>query len=94
MQSQKSTFQKFPALYPCLKNHCPKIEERITNAKNTFAVSETDKYQHVLLIDDAVDSGSTLNQIAGKLKKKGIAQQITGCAIVGSFKGFDVVTDV
>lgn len=71
-----------------------KIEERITNAENTFAVSETVKYQNVLLIDDAVGSGSTLNQIAGKLKKKGIAQQITGCAIVGSFKGFDVVTDV
>jgi hypothetical protein len=46
------------------------------------------------LIDDAAGSGSTLNQIAGKLKQKGIADKVTGLAIVGSFKGFDVVTDV
>jgi predicted amidophosphoribosyltransferase len=48
----------------------------------------------VLLLDDAVGSGSTLNQIAGKLKQKDIAKKVTGLAIVGSFKGFDVVTDV
>jgi predicted amidophosphoribosyltransferase len=48
----------------------------------------------VLLLDDAVGSGSKLNQIAGKLKQKDIAKKITGLAIVGSFKGFDVVTDV
>jgi predicted amidophosphoribosyltransferase len=62
--------------------------------ENTFAINETIRYQHILLIDDAIGSGSTLNQIAGKIKRKGIAQRITGLAMVGSFKGFDVVTDV
>jgi predicted amidophosphoribosyltransferase len=47
-----------------------------------------------LLIDDAVGSGATLNQVAGKIKDKGVAQKITGLALVGSFKGFDVITDV
>jgi hypothetical protein len=46
------------------------------------------------LIDDAVGSGSTFNQIAGKIKYKGVARKITGLALVGSFKGFDVITDV
>jgi len=41
-----------------------------------------------------VGSGSTMNQIAGKLKQKSIAKKITGLAIVGSFKGFDVITDI
>ncbi|HRD06474.1 MAG: hypothetical protein U0V54_09380 [Saprospiraceae bacterium] len=90
----KINISKISGIIPVPQKSLSKIEERINNAENTFAVSETVKYQHVLLIDDAVGSGSTLNQIAGKLKKKGIAQQITGCAIVGSFKGFDVVTDV
>ncbi|MBY0435445.1 MAG: hypothetical protein K2U26_15180 [Cyclobacteriaceae bacterium] len=71
-----------------------KIEERINNAEHTFAVNETVNYKHLLLIDDAVGSGSTLNQIAGKIKHKGIAKKVTGLAVVGSFKGFDVITDI
>jgi len=71
-----------------------KIEERINNAEHTFAVNETVKYKHLLLIDDAVGSGSTMNQIAGKIKQKGIAKKVTGLAVVGSFKDFDVITDV
>ncbi|MEO8414009.1 MAG: hypothetical protein ABI472_10130 [Ginsengibacter sp.] len=52
------------------------------------------KYNHVLLIDDAIGSGSILNQVAGKIKRKGIAKKITALAIVGNFKGFDVITGV
>ena len=71
-----------------------RIEERINNAEKTFAVAESVKFNHLLLIDDAVGSGATLNQIAGKLKRKDIAKKVTGLAIVGSFKGFDVITDI
>lgn len=90
----KINIQKISGIIPIPQKSLNKIEERINNAENTFAVSETVKYKHLLLIDDAVGSGSTLNQIAGKIKQKGIAKRITGLAIVGSFKGFDVVTDV
>lgn len=85
---------KISGIIPVPQKSLNKIEERISNAENTFTLNERVKYRHVLLIDDAVGSGSTLNQIAGKLKQKGIAQQVTGLAVVGSFKGFDVVTDV
>jgi len=71
-----------------------KLDERIRNAENTFAVTEQRIFKHLVLIDDAVGSGSTLNQIAGKIKNKGISSKVTGLAVVGSFKGFDVVTDV
>ena len=90
----KISIQKISGIIPVPQKSLNKIEERISNAENTFAVSETVKYKHLLLIDDAVGSGSTLNQIAGKIKQKGIAKKITGLAIVGSFKDFDVVTDV
>lgn len=90
----KINIRKISGIIPVPQKSLNKLEERINNANNTFAVSTTEKYNHVLLIDDAVGSGSTLNQIAAKLKQKGVAKKITGLAIVGSFKGFDVVTDV
>ena len=90
----KIKIQKISGIIPIPQKSLSKIEERINNAENTFAVSETVKYNHILLIDDAVGSGSTLNQIAGKIKQKGIAQKVTGLAVVGSFKGFDVITDI
>jgi predicted amidophosphoribosyltransferase len=48
----------------------------------------------VLLIDDAVGSGATLNQIAEKIKIKSISKSVYGLAVVGSFKGLDVITDI
>jgi len=90
----KINIQKISGIIPVPQKSLNKLEERIVNATNTFAVSETAKYNHVLLIDDAVGSGATLNQIAAKMKQKNIAKKITGLAVVGSFKGFDVITDV
>lgn len=71
-----------------------KIFERVANAKNTFIVPEQKNYKHILIIDDAVGSGSTINEIAAKLKDKKIAKKITGLAITGSFKGFDVISEL
>lgn len=90
----KINIQKISGIIPVPQKSLNKIEERISNAENTFAVNETVKYNHLLLIDDAVGSGSTMNQISAKIKQKQIAKKITGLAVVGSFKGFDVVTDV
>lgn len=86
--------KKISGIIPVPQKSLSKLDERIKNAENTFAITEKRIFKHVVLIDDAVGSGSTLNQIAGKIKLKGIAKRITGLAIVGSFKGFDVVTDV
>jgi hypothetical protein len=71
-----------------------KIDERINNANKTFTIPELNRYNKILLIDDAVGSGATLNQIARKIKEKKIAKHIDAIALVGSFKGFDVITDV
>ncbi|MCA6421314.1 MAG: hypothetical protein IM568_00680 [Flavobacterium sp.] len=86
--------QKIGGIIPVPQKSLNKIEERINNAENTFVVKGNVSYKNVLLIDDAVGSGSTLNQIAGKIKNKQLAEKVIGVAIVGSFKGFDVITDV
>jgi predicted amidophosphoribosyltransferase len=57
-------------------------------------VSDSIKYNKVLLIDDAVGSGATLNEIAKKIKDLKIAKEVIGLAITGSFKGFDVISEV
>ena len=86
--------KKINGLIPVPQKSLSKLDERIRNAENTFAVTDRRLFQHVVLIDDAVGSGSTMNQVAAKIKNKSVAQTVTGLAIVGSFKGFDVITDI
>jgi biotin operon repressor len=71
-----------------------KIFERVANAKNTFVVPSQKSYNHILIIDDAVGSGSTINEIAAKVKNKKVAKIVSGLAITGSFKGFDVISEL
>lgn len=85
---------KTGGIIPVPQKSLNKIEERINNAENTFVVKGTVSYNTILLIDDAVGSGSTLNQIARKIKNKQLAKNVIGLAVVGSYKGFDVITDV
>lgn len=86
--------KKLSGIIPVPQKSLARLDERIINAENTFAVTEQRTFNKVILIDDAVGSGSTLNQIAGKIKAKKTAKYVVGLAIVGSFKGFDVITDV
>lgn len=86
--------KKLSGIIPVPQKSLSKLDERIRNAENTFAVTDQRKFKNVILIDDAVGSGSTMNQIAGKIKNKAVARKVIGLAVVGSFKGFDVITDV
>jgi len=86
--------KKISGIIPVPQKSLAKLDERITNAENTFAVTDQRQFNKILLIDDAVGSGSTLNQIAEKIKAKKVAKKVIGLAIVGSFKGFDVITDI
>jgi hypothetical protein len=81
--------KKINGLIPIPQKSLSKIEARIRNAENSFAVTDPRKFKHVILIDDEVVSGATLNQIAGKIKLKGIAAEVTGMGIVGSYKEFE-----
>ena len=73
-----------------------KLEDRIINAQTTIAINPTQIVNsNVLIIDDATGSGATLNETAKKIKNitnKKI--KIIGYSVVGSFKGFDVISEV
>jgi DNA-binding Lrp family transcriptional regulator len=72
-----------------------KLADRVENAQKTFVIEDTTAYSNILLIDDAVGSGATLNEIARKIREKNICKgKIIGLVITGSFKGFDVISEV
>jgi DNA-binding Lrp family transcriptional regulator/hypoxanthine-guanine phosphoribosyltransferase len=72
-----------------------KLEDRVENARKTIIVDETQSFNNILLIDDAIGSGATMNETALQVKKKGIYRgSLIGLAITGSFKGFDVISEV
>ncbi len=72
----------------------PKIEDRVSNARFSIMVTEKRKFNKILLIDDAVGSGATMNETALKLKDNNLVKTVIGLAITGSFKGFDVIQEV
>jgi len=72
-----------------------KLEDRIINARETIVVDDNRKYKNILIIDDAIGSGSTINEVAKKIKQKQICKgKIIALAITGSVKGFDVISEV
>lgn len=83
---------KTPIIIP--QKTLSKLEDRIENAEKTIILEEKAKYKTVLLIDDAVGSGATLNKTAEKIKKSGIANTVIGLALVGSFSGFEIISEV
>jgi len=72
-----------------------KLEDRMENARSTIFIKEDNVFKNILIIDDGVGSGSTINEIALKIKNKGICSgKIIGLAITCSYNGFDVINEV
>ncbi|PIE85353.1 hypothetical protein CSA08_02135 [Candidatus Gracilibacteria bacterium] len=69
---------------------------RIKNAKNTIFVHDenTKNYSNILLIDDFVGSGATLNITAQKIKQAG-GKNIIGFSFVGSMDlSYEVINEI
>ncbi|SMM99524.1 hypothetical protein SPONN_655 [uncultured Candidatus Thioglobus sp.] len=71
-----------------------KLSDRIENAEYTFRINSAVKFKKTLIIDDAVGSGASINQIACKLKKAQNTEQVIGFAVTGSLNDFEVLTEV
>ena len=73
---------------PQQQKHLGSIADRLQNADFTFYVRPAKwSYDKVLLVDDFVGSGATMNQIAKKLIQQGAAKKVWGIGIVGVRKG-------
>lgn len=68
--------------------------DRVENASKTFYIPEQARFDKVMLIDDFIGSGATINQIAEVMKEKNIAKSILGLGLTGSFNGFEVINQV
>lgn len=80
---------------PVPQKSLSKTEDRIINARDTIYVKDRDFVSDtILLIDDAVWSGATLNETAKKIKKQKIAKNVIWLAIVWSYKWFEVISEV
>lgn len=89
----KITKLKTPIIIP--QKTLSKLEERVTNARNSIVVEEKKSYKNILLIDDAIGSGSTINETAKQIKQNNLCQnKLIGLGITGSFSGFDVIHEV
>lgn len=72
-----------------------KLIDRVENARDTIIVPNSSFFNNILLIDDAVGSGATLNETAKKIREKKMCKgKIIGLTITGSFNGFDVISEV
>ncbi len=71
-----------------------KLNDRIENARHTFVVNSAAKFQTTLVIDDAVGSGASINEIACKLKKAKNTSKVIGFAVTGSLNDFEVISEV
>lgn len=67
--------------------------DRIINARNSIVINDNRKFSRILLIDDALGSGATINETACKLKRNGQAEKVFGFAVTGSYKGFEVISE-
>lgn len=72
-----------------------RLEDRIENARQTIIVEDVASFKNILLLDDAVGSGATLNEVAKQIRdRRLVTDKIIGLAITGSFKGFDVISEI
>jgi len=84
---------KTPVVVP--QKTLSKLGDRIENAKTSIIVDEHAVYKNILLIDDAVGSGASMNETAAQIKARGLCKnKIIGLSITGSFKGFDIISEV
>ena len=85
----------FSGKIPIAQKSLSKLADRIENANSTIFTREENKlFKRILVIDDAVGSGATLNAIACKLKKTSGTTFVCGFAVTGSLKGFEVVNEI
>ncbi|MBT4762762.1 MAG: winged helix-turn-helix transcriptional regulator [Bdellovibrionaceae bacterium] len=81
--------------FPVSQKSLSKLNDRIENAESTiFPNRKTSSFNNILVIDDAVGSGATLNIIAKKLKLLNPKAKVYGFALTGSLKGFEVINEI
>ena len=75
--------EKVKNLLPVQQITLKSIQDRIKNAKESIQIKSLEKYKNILLIDDVVGSGATLNETAKKLINQEIATKVYAVTVIG-----------
>lgn len=75
--------EKAKNLLPVQQITLKSIQDRIKNAKESIQIKSFEKYQNILLIDDVVGSGSTLNETAKKIITQELASKVYAITAIG-----------
>lgn len=85
----------FAGSIPVPQKSLSKLEDRIENARTTlFLEPVIHKPKNILVIDDAIGSGATINELSKIIRQSLSPHSVHAYAIVGSYKGIDVITQV
>lgn len=81
---------------PIAQKTLTRLSDRIENARGSIYINGVypKDINNVLIVDDAVGSGASQNEVAKKLKEELGVKNVFGLAIVGSYNGFDVINEV
>ncbi len=63
-------------------------KQRYRNIKNAFNYSNRSDYQHIVLLDDVITTGSTVSELARIIKREGV-QQVDVWSIARAAKATD-----
>ncbi len=97
------TIPKIPIVKIIVKDVVPQktlsdLHRRLENADMTNHVAESKNkilsYKNIIIIDDAIGSGATIEAIGAKIKRINPKIKMIAIAPVGSFKGFDIIKDI
>ena len=84
---------------PIAQKSLSRLSERISNAQQTiFIKNQNFNFNRILVIDDAVGSGTTINESANKLTHTGLKEEnnrkIFGYVVVGSCQRFELIKEI
>lgn len=65
-----------------------RLADKIENANSSILCQDKRQFGNLLLIDDEVVSGASLNETARKLKKRNIAKAVYGIGLIGSQRAY------
>ncbi len=76
--------KKMENLFPIEQKHLKTIQEKEVNAKSSIEINSQEQYDNVLIIDDILNSGATLREVAKKIARNNIAKNIYGLVGAGT----------
>ena len=78
--------QKNSSLLPIQQKNLKRLKDKIIHAKKSIEIEKTEAYKKVLIIDDVLDSGASINEVAKKLIQQKLTTEVYAFTVVANVK--------